>query len=179
MWISPGCMASQKYINWAVHLAPHGIWATPLIIKLYADCTNYSSRNEKSCAHKVYMIHFNSLITSNEEFPIPIVDLKILAYVLPWAYNFYLTLICTSRQAIDFQQGNILVNILMSKLEHGMLSTVTQGMPFYRRYMDDILNMFCLQTWISVADCLNETHSTLHFTAEEDADVRSQFLDVV
>ena len=54
--------------------------------------------------------------------------------------------IYTITQAIGFLLGYILVNILISKLEHGMLSTVIQDMPFYRRYVDDIFNMFSLQT---------------------------------
>lgn len=72
----------------------------------------------------------------------------------------------------------MVANLVMEELEEWALSRLTFVVPFYKRYVDDILVAVPRDGTDEICNTFNGFHERLKFTHEKETNRRINFLDV-
>lgn len=72
----------------------------------------------------------------------------------------------------------IVANLVMEKLESDVISKLGYQLPFFKRYVDDILTAVHVDHLTDIVDSFNSFHPKLQFTREIEVDNKISFLDL-
>lgn len=74
--------------------------------------------------------------------------------------------------------SGFLANMVMEDLDENCIEKLPFRLPFYKRYVDDIITAIPLNETGTIVNCFNRYHKNLKFTVEEEVNHSINFLDM-